>query len=464
MSVAPTLSDMAQRLGVAMQGADASFTRLISDTRQVQVGDCFVALSGDRFDGHDYLAEAAQRGAVGALVSRRVDVSLTQVVVDDSLQGLQDYARSWRSGFSLPVIGVTGSNGKTTTKQLLAAVVAARGAVLATQGNLNNHIGVPLTLARLRSEHAVAVIEMGANHAGEIAQLAALAQPKIGVVTQAGDAHLEGFGSREGVARAKGELFAALGAEGTAVINADDVYAGLWGELAGPARCLRFGLNASADVRADQVRSQRFDDGRNGMTFRLHLPDGEADVRLPLPGAHNVLNALAAAACGHVLGLSPAQIAAGLERVEAASGRVVWKRTARGVSVIDDSYNANPTSLAAGLQLLASLPGQRWAVLGAMAELGPTAPELHEQAGHLAHELGIDRLYVVGQYAQQYAKGYAQQARIAGNTEQLAAMLCSDIAALSAPDTLTLLIKGSRSARMETIVAALVGDSSGGMH
>ena len=464
----PTLADLARRLNAPLAridaGADIGFSRVISDTRQLQPGDLFVALVGDRFDGHDYLEEARQRGAVGALVSHAVDVALPQVLVSDTLVGLQDYARSWRSEFANPVVAVTGSNGKTTTKQLLAAVLAARGPVLATEGNLNNHIGVPLTLARLRDDYSTAVIELGANHLHEIEALAALAQPQIGIVTQAGDAHLEGFGSRDGVARGKGELFAAIAQQpqGVAIINADDVYAPLWSSLAGPAQQIRFGLSSDADVSAAEIESYAIDDGRNGMRFTLSLPTGEASVNLPLPGRHNVLNALAAAAAGYALGLSVDVIAAGLAQVQAPSGRVAWKRIASNARLIDDSYNANPTSLDAGLQLLAALPGERWAVLGGMAELGATADSLHVEAGKSARALGLDRLYVTGAMSPHYATGFGEGTRVFATHAELIAALQADVATCASP--LTLLVKGSRSARMETVVQALVGGADGGVH
>ncbi len=458
-----TLAAAAQRIGARHIGGDAPFQRVISDTRQLRRGDLFVALVGTRFDGHDFLRRAASLGAAGALVSRQVESELPQLLVDDTLDGLQHYASAWRGDFETPLIGVTGSNGKTTTKQLLAAIVAARGPVLATEGNLNNHIGVPLTLARLRAEHRTAVIEMGANHVGEIAQLAALAKPDVGVVTQAGDAHLEGFGSRDNVAAAKGELFAALGARGTAVINADDAYAGLWRDMAGAATRLQFGMNGGADVRAENPLTMTFADGRDGWRFDLVTPDGRIEVELPLAGRHNIANALAAAACGLALNMDLAAIAAGIARVEAAAGRVSWRTSVHGARLIDDSYNANPTSLSAGLALLAAQSGERWAVLGGMAELGAAAASLHQAAGRDARELGIDRLFAQGPMAEHYAKGFGSAARIFNDTAALVAALDRELAAASAPQV-SLLVKGSRSAGMDTVVAALTGGARGGDH
>lgn len=441
------LSAAARRLSAPLQGRDAPFARLISDTRQLAPGDLFVALAGARFDGHDFMRRAASLGAAGALVARAIDCELPQIVVPDTLAALQAYAASWRSGFDLPVVGVTGSNGKTTTKQLLASVLAARGPVLATEGNLNNPIGVPLTLCRLRATHATAVIEMGASHPGEIARLAALAAPDVVIVTQAGDAHLEGFGSRGGVARAKGELYEALTGRGVAVINADDAYAGSWRDLAGRARVLSFGLSPAAEVRASQVELDA-----EGSRFRLETPSASALVRLPLPGRHNVMNALAAAAGGIALDLDAAVIAQGLEAARGVAGRVAWKTLVSGARLIDDSYSANPTSLAAGLELLAAQPGERWAVLGGMAELGPATEALIEDAGRLARGLGIERLYALGTSAAAYGRGFGAGAQ--GFTE-LEALLEALRPGLR--PGVTLLVKGSRAARMERVVEALSG-------
>ena len=439
------LAAAACRLKVPLQGADARYLRVVTDTRSVQSGDLFVALKGERFDAHDFVAEAAAKGAVGALVSHRVDAPITQLVVPDTLIGLQALAASWRADFDPPVIAVTGSNGKTTTKQLLAAVFAARGPVLATEGNLNNHIGVPLTLARLRAEHRTAVVEMGASNPGEIALLARLAQPTVGIITQAGDAHLEGFGSREGVARAKGELFSAL-RDGIAIINADDAYAGLWKKLAGDNRIVSFGFAAHAEVRAEDLLSTP-----EGNRFTLLTPDGSATVTLPLPGRHNIANALAAAAAGHALGLCVDTIAEGLKKVERPKGRVVIHTTANGARLIDDSYNANPTSLAAAMALLAKEPGQRVLVLGDMAELGPTADALHARVGIEAKALGLNVLLTLGPRSAQAARTFGIGGRAFATLDELIEVLKPQLKAFT-----TVLVKGSRSARMERVVAALL--------
>ncbi|MGH8455573.1 MAG: UDP-N-acetylmuramoyl-tripeptide--D-alanyl-D-alanine ligase [Stenotrophobium sp.] len=453
-----TLAAAARRINKNLHGSDAAFARVTTDTRKLMPGDLFVALKGENFDAHEFVRRAGSLGAVGALVSRRVECELPQIVVDDTLTALQAYAASWRGDFDLPVVAVTGSNGKTTTKQMLSAIFAMRGPVLVTAGNLNNHIGVPLTLLSLRREHRTAVIEMGANHPGEIALLTRLAGPDIGVVTQAGDAHLEGFGSREGVARAKGELFAGLRKSGIAVINADDAYAPLWRELAAGASILSFGFGEHADVRALHVQADT-QGGSAETHFELLAPEGRHSVSLPLPGRHNVANALAAAACAVALGMDLRDIAAGLARTESAQGRVNWKTTPQGARLLDDSYNANPSSLRAGMELLAALPGERWLVLGGMAELGADAARLHFEAGKAARELGLNRLYALGALAGETAKGFGTGARTFENHEALADAVRHDL-----NKNVALLVKGSRSSRMERVVAALTGEPAQGGH
>ena len=456
------LSDLARRIGGSLLGEDAAFARVVTDTRQLRQGDLFVALKGERFDGHDYVLRAASLGAIGSLVSQAVAGAPSQVLAVDTLGALQAYAKSWRADFTLPVIGVTGSSGKTTTKQMLAAVCAARGPVLATEGNLNNHIGLPLTLLRLREEYRSAVIEMGASAGGEIALLADLARPDIGIVTQAGDAHLEGFGSRDGVARGKGELFTALGGRGVAVINRDDVYFDLWRELAGGSTVLSFGLSPQAHVRAENIHGEPAH-APTGTVFTLITPQGRARVELPLPGRHNVLNALSAAAAGLALGLDVAAIAGGLAEVRPVAGRLNWLGTPQGARLLDDSYNANPTSLRAALDLLAGLPGSRWLVLGDMRELGGDEVAIHEEAGRTARALGIDRLYTVGALAQHAAAGFGAQAHHFSTAEALIEALRDELAAADAAKV-ALLVKGSRSSRMERVVAALTGTTVAEAH
>lgn len=450
------VSDIAGALQAEWRGADRTISAVDSDSRKLAPGCLFVALKGERFDGHEFLQAAQDSGAAAALVSRWVEDSpLPQVKVADTLDGLQRLATWWRQRFTVPVIGLTGSNGKTTCKQMLAAIFATRGPVLATQGNLNNHIGVPLTLLRLRESHRAAVIEMGANHLREIALLTSFVQPDVGLVTQAGDAHLEGFGSRDGVAHGKGELFQGLRAGACAVINADDVYAPLWRQFAAHTRISSFGMSAAAEVRASDIRT--LDDG--SQRFRLHCAQGEVDVFLPLPGRHNVMNALGAAACALAAGLSAQDIATGLAQLQPPPGRVSRHRTPQGALLIDDSYNANPSSLRAGMELLALQPRRKLLALGNMAELGADAEQLHREAGALARALGIDQLYALGDLAGLAADAFGSGGLRFDTAEALAAALAAD---LNSNDTV--LVKGSRSARMERVVAALLGTAPGAPH
>lgn len=444
-----SLADLAARIGAPLSGGDACFTRVCTDTRQLQAGDLYVALAGPNFDGHDFLRRAAALGAAGALVARPTSGALPQVTVADTLAGLQAYAASWRRDFSVPVVGITGSNGKTTVRALTEAVLGALGPVLATTGNLNNHIGLPLMLTRLDAGHRVAVLEMGASAMGEIAALAALARPDVGIVTQAGVAHLGGFGSRENIARGKGEMYSALPAGGVAVINADDAWAPLWRDMAAHCRRIEFGFAPGAELRASDVRPEPAD-APTGSRFILHVGDAQHEVLLPLPGRHNVANALAAAAAGHALGLDAALIAARLAQVQPPAGRLAWRRAATGARLLDDSYNANPGSLAAGLDLLAQVRGHRILVLGDMGELGEAAAELHREAGRRARAAGVAALFALGPLAAEAARAFGEGAEAFDDIDALNERLQSALAA-----DWVLLVKGSRSARMERVVNAL---------
>ena len=314
----------------------------------------------------------------------------------DAQAALTALAAAWRAKSRALVLGVGGSNGKTTTKELLAAILSGAGPTLATRGNLNNHIGVPLTLLRLEPAHRYAVVEMGANHPGEIAALAALAKPAIALVTNAGDEHLEGFGDLAGVAHAEGEMFAALAADGTAVINADDPFCELWQTMAPRgARILRFAIEAPADVRALAIQG-RIESGAFATSFTLAIGAEQARVKLPLAGRHNVLNALGAAAAAHAAGVALPLIAAGLERMRPVAGRLQLKPGLRGSWLIDDSYNANPSSVRAGIDVLCALPGEHWLVLGEMAELGDETVASHAGVGDYARRAGITRLFAMG--------------------------------------------------------------------
>jgi UDP-N-acetylmuramoyl-tripeptide--D-alanyl-D-alanine ligase len=445
-----TLSAAAQAVHGELQGADATFTGVSTDTRTIKAGDLFVALVGPNFDGHNFVAQAANAGAVGALVGRALDTPLAQVRVDDTRLALGRLAVAWRARFRIPVVAVTGSNGKTTVKNMIAAILSERGPTLATLGNLNNDIGVPLTLLRLRDSDRYAVIEMGMNHAGEIDTLTHLARPTVALVNNAAAAHLAGLGSVEAVARAKGEIFAGLTADGTAIINADDPHAGLWRQLAGARRMLSFGMEQPADVRASCVLND------NGSTIQLQTPIGGITMRLPLLGRHNAMNALAASSAALAAGASLADIQAGLEKLKAVSGRLEVKPGAQGARVLDDSYNANPGSLAAGIEVLRNASGERVLVFGDMGELGDTAAALHRRIGELAKKVGIEHLFAVGPLARTAVEAFGANGRHFDSHEELVQALRPMMHA-----NMTVLVKGSRSMKMERIVAGIIEPVAG---
>ena len=439
------LGEAAAALGVRAAVEDVVFHGVGTDSRTVSPGALFVAVRGPRFDGHDFIDRAGERGAAAALVERAPSTSIPFILVRDSVQAFGALAAAWRRRFrDLRLVGVTGSNGKTTVKDMVAAIFRTQGPVAATRGNLNNEIGVPLTLCDLDTEHRAAVVELGANHRGEIAALTALARPSVGVVTQCAPAHLEGFGSVEGVARAKGELFECMPDDATAVVNADDPYAGLWRELARPRRCIAFGADANAEVRVRTVC------GDAGQYVSLDTPAGEVGIDLGIPGAHNAFNAGAAAAAAIAAGASLDAIRDGLATVRPAKGRLQSKRGPRGTEIIDDTYNANPASLQAGLRVLGAKPAPRWLVLGDMAELGPEGASLHAEAGHCARRHGVERLLVIGELGVEAARAFGDGATHFTDCAALIDRFRDEL-----PDGATVLVKGSRSMAMERVVEAV---------
>jgi UDP-N-acetylmuramoyl-tripeptide--D-alanyl-D-alanine ligase len=444
------LSEVAELLHGRLLGGDAFFDRIGTDTRSLQGGELFVAIRGVNFDGHDFLAGAAQRGAVGALVDRDVEAPLPLVRVDDALRGLGGLASAWRARCPATVIGITGSNGKTTLKEMCAVILGCEHRVLATQGNLNNHIGVPLTLARLQDEQ-FAVIEMGANHAGEIRYLSKTARPDVAVLNNAGRAHLEGFGSLDGVAHAKAEIIEGLRAGGTFVFNGDDRYAGLWRELAGARRQLTFGVRNRADI-ASEADSYRIEWGEQGYvaTFAVTTPQDGFEVSLQLAGEHNRMNALAAIAACHAVGIPPAQMQAGLAQLAPVAGRLAPVRAHSGARVIDDSYNANPESVIAALGVLRAAPGRRTLVLGDLGELGAEQEQMHRELGQRAAEAGIERLFSCGELSRHASQAFAGESRHFDTREALIDHLGSS---LGSDDSV--LIKGSRTSLMDRVVVAL---------
>jgi UDP-N-acetylmuramoyl-tripeptide--D-alanyl-D-alanine ligase len=450
-----TLSEAARELGAALIGEDRPFGAVSSDSRTLPAGALFVGLRGPNFDGADFAAAALARGAVGAIVERALtDVSLPYIQVPDSLQALQRLARRWRAEFSIPLVGVGGSNGKTTTKEMTAAILSRRGPCLSTQGNLNNHIGVPLTLLRLERSHRSAVIEMGANRIGDVAELVALATPTAGLITNAGAEHLEGFGDLDGVARGEGEMVAGLPPGAAAVINADDAYAGYWRGVATAARIVTFGVQAAADFKAQDI-VQSIEAGRFATRFTLECPLGQSAIALQAGGAHNISNALAAAAAAAAAGASLADIAAGLADFRAVAGRLQLKAGLRDSWIIDDSYNANPSSVRAGLDVLRSLPGPKWLVLADMAELGAHSADSHAELGRYARECRVARLFALGPESTRAVETFGSGGEWFADADSLTRRLQSEIA-----PGVTVLVKGSRVNRLERVVQGLLGGAA----
>jgi UDP-N-acetylmuramoyl-tripeptide--D-alanyl-D-alanine ligase len=448
-----SLVEFARLCGGSFDGEDRAYAAVSTDTRALNSGDLYLALRGPRFDGNEFLSAAAAAGAVAAVVDRPVAASpLPLIHVADGQQALTRAATGWRAQFGGRVLGVAGSNGKTTTKEMLAAILARRGNCLATRGNFNNHIGVPLTLLRLEPSDLNAVIEIGANNPGEVVALVEIVRPSIGLITNAGAEHLEGFGDLDGVARAEGEMVAGLPADGVAVINADDAYAALWRSMT-PARVVTFGIDAAADYRAVEIEESLGEAGFS-VRFTLLAPQGQHKLVLNVGGRHNVRNALAAAAAALSAGASLADVATGLASMQPVQGRLQPRRSRHGARLIDDSYNANPSSVRAGIDVVTSLGGPAWLVLGDMGELGDQAEFSHAEIGAYAREHGIARLFATGPLSTRAVEAFGGGAAWYPDTETLARAVD---AALS-PDV-CLLVKGSRSNRLERVVAALTGTS-----
>ncbi|MHA6193223.1 UDP-N-acetylmuramoyl-tripeptide--D-alanyl-D-alanine ligase [Pseudomonas wadenswilerensis] len=449
------LSQLTEALQGRLLGADARFDGVSIDSRKIAPGQLFVALTGPRFDGHDYLDEVAAKGAVAALVEREVPgSSLPQLLVADARLALGQLGALNRRAFKHPVAAITGSSGKTTVKEMLASILGTCGPVLMTRGNLNNDLGAPLTLLELGPEHTAAVIELGANHVGEIRYTVGLTQPHVALINNAGTAHVGEFGGPEKIVEAKGEILEGLGEGGVAVLNLDDKAFGIWKQRAGKHAVLTFALtNSAADFHASDIAH----DERGCPSFVLHAPQGSVAIQLNLLGTHNIANALAAAAAAQVFGVSLQGIAEGLNTVQPVKGRSVAQMTASGTRVIDDTYNANPTSMCAAVDILAGFSGRTVLVLGDIGELGQWAEEGHRQVGDYAKGK-VDALYAVGPMMAHAVKAFGQNARHFTNQ----ADLIDAVRAEQATNT-TILIKGSRSAAMENVVAALC-DSSGEKH
>lgn len=451
MLKALTLSELTNALEARLIGADARFDGVSIDSRAIQPGQLFIALTGPRFDGHDYLNDVAGKGAVAALVEREVaDSALPQLLVKDTRQALGQLGALNRAAFTQPVAAVTGSSGKTTVKEMLASILRTRGPVLATRGNLNNDLGVPLTLIELAPEHTSAVIELGASRLGEIAYTVGLTKPHVAILNNAGTAHVGEFGGPEKIVEAKGEIIEGLAADGIAVLNLDDKAFGIWRTRAAGRQVLTFALsNSEANFHASDLAT----DARGCPAFNLHTPEGSERVQLNLLGTHNVANALAAAAAAHALGVSLFGIATGLGAVQPVKGRTVAQLAKNGMRVIDDTYNANPTSMCAAVDILAGFSGRTVLVLGDIGELGDWAEQGHRDVGEYARGK-VSALYAVGPNMVHAVNAFGEQAQHFGTQAELIQALAAE------QDTnTTILIKGSRSAAMENIVAALCGSS-----
>lgn len=443
-----SLQDAVRMVDATPINADGVFKGVSTDTRTLKPGDLFVALRGDRFDGHGYLEAAASAGAVGAVVDAvQPGVSIPQLKVVDTVTALGQLALSNRLESVVRVAAVTGSSGKTTVKEMLAAILRQQGETLATEGNLNNHIGAPLTLLRLAPEDRYAVIELGASGLGEIAHTVSLARPDVAMITNAGEAHIEGFGSYDNIVQAKGEIIDGVGDDGSVVLNNDDPAVGNWIRRASGRRVVLVSQdNASSDCHERQVQSHA-----SGQTFIAETAQGESlSVSLNLPGRHNRLNALMAVAAARELGATDQAIQQGLAALKPVKGRLQQFTVKSGVELIDDSYNANPASMKAALQLLTEQAGNRIAVLGHMAELGEHAQQYHEATGRLAASLGIENLLAVGENAEGYARGFGNGAVTCVDHAEAVSWLVSHLAT-----PVTLLVKGSRSSAMDNVVRAL---------
>jgi len=450
------LSRAAEILNGRLVGEDVLFTSVSSDSRKLVQGDLFIALRGEKFDGYEFTAQAAQCGAAASMVNadsykEHPSVLSSQssvLVVSDTRVALGQLAAYWRKQFDIPLVAITGSNGKTTVKEMLACILrTAAGndaSVLATRGNLNNDIGMPLTLLQMSAQHRYAVIEMGMNHPGEIDYLTSIACPDVALVNNAGSAHLEGLGSVAAVAAAKGEIFAGLRANGTAIINADDVYAPLWRTLAGAHPLLEFGLDQHADVSAQWQPKE------SGLQLEVRAPQGNFTAEMQVPGVHNARNALAATAAAIALNVPLENIAAGLETFAGVAGRLQRKTAKHGATLIDDTYNANPASLRAAIDVLAGASGKRVLVLGDMGELGDDAANLHAEIGSEARRAGIERLYALGALSANAVNQFGSGARHFERIEDMQGELENEL-----DGNTTVLVKGSRFMKMERVVQFL---------
>lgn len=445
------LSEAAKAIHATRVGADVEFDCVGSDSRNITTGQLFVALKGANFDGNAFAAEALKKGAAAVMLSDASVAVEPALVVQDTRLALGELAKYWRGKFNAPVVAITGSNGKTTTKEMLTAIlsVAAQGAdkVHATYGNLNNDIGLPLTLLKMHAAHAYAVVEMGMNHLGEIDYLTHIAKPDVAVINNAGTAHIGELGSRENIAQAKGEIFAGLQADGIAVINADNDFAAYWQSLNTQRKVVTFGLKNKADVSAVYQEADGYS------TVNLKTPAGDVSFHLHVQGEHNICNALAASAAAYALGVSNVDIAKGLEHFAGVYGRLERKAASNGAVLIDDTYNANPDSMKAAIGVLAKIAGEKILVLGDMGELGADAKKMHAEIGAHAKAAGLKTLYCLGELSAEMVKAFGSGARHFDSPEAIAGAVLPQLA-----NGTTVLVKGSRFMKMERVVNLLVAN------
>lgn len=437
-----------------ISGADCMFRSVTTDSRSVGQGDLFVAIPGQSFDGHDFISDAQSRGAVGAMVSSVTNSDIPQIKVSDTTAALGKLASQWRSRFDVPVMAITGSNGKTTVVSMIASILNTNGNCLSPDGSYNNQWGVPLTLLKLRNDFDYAVIEMGTNHPGEIKYLSLLTNPTIALINNVGSAHLEGLKTEQQISNAKAEIFSGLGANGVAVINADDKFYSQWTDQLNAERksvnVVTFGLKNLADVTLEQLQLELL-----LSQFDLVIGNDRITINLPLPGEHNVKNALAAAAISHAAGMDMKTIKAGLESIKAVKGRLNFRGGHNNSTVIDDSYNANPHSVNAGIDVLSKFEGRKILVLGAMAELGKASKELHIGIGEYARQKNIDMLLCLASNSNDHSKYYEQgfngETKVYDDVDELVRNLKENL-----QKDAFVLVKGSKSSGMGRVVENIV--------
>jgi len=443
------LSQATKILNGTQIGNDVEFSDVSTDTRSLKKGDLYIALKGDSFDGHDYIERAQKAGAIAAIVHEDVVTDLPVVKVDDTRKALGGLAAAWRQSFGGKVVAITGSNGKTTVKEMVSAIAARQGEVLATRGNFNNDIGLPLTLLRMEHED-FAVIEMGANHPGEISNLTHITKPDVALINNAGPAHLEGFGSLKGVAQAKGEIYQGLSNDGVVVLNKDDGFATYWTELSGGKRIVSFSMkDKSASVYGEWQQND------NGGTLSVITGDENFVINLKVYGLHNAMNALAAIAVAKALDMNSSFIVKALDEFVAVKGRLNFHKVGNNLTLIDDTYNANPASLDAGIKVLAELPGQHWLVLGDMGELGDDERRVHFDAGMKARTSGVTRLLTIGEASRHAADAFGENAQSFKTKDELVSFIKDHQS-----EELGILVKGSRFMHMEQIVESIIKGST----